>query len=190
VLGALGVLVVALAAVGIALAAGDHAPTPEAKSPTADRPGSATTTTAAGDRATTTPPSTAATTPSAGQPVSPTSTPSTTAAAVPTTTVPVGTPTTAAAPGATTTGCRLSVAHTGADTFTFTYTSDLGPGITVTFSGSGPGHALTDATGTAVFTLSPGYGPSTGPPELEHEGARSSCTAATVSFALPESPSG
>ena len=108
----------------------------------------------------------------------------------PATTAPAASSTAAAPPGTTSTGCTLAVTRTGADTFTFTYTSDLGAGATIDFTGSGTGRQVTNDSGTAVFSFSPGYAPTTAPKEVEHEAAQGPCDAATVSYVLPGAPDG
>ena len=187
-----GAALVGLVVAGVLIGSGNH-PAHDASGPSElSKPQSTTSTTAKGA------PSTARTDspPTTGSPpTSGVSVPSTTVASPATTSAPISTPqvppstTSTTAPVIGLTGCSLTVTPTGNDQYRFTFSSHLGAGVTVTFIGSRSGRAVTDSTGTAVFTLSGAYAPtgSTGPEKETATGG--SCTA-TASLVLPSPPQG
>ena len=62
--------------------------------------------------------------------------------------------------------------------------------MTVAFTGSRPGHAVTDGTGTAVFTVHAGYDTTAGSAVESESAAAGSCSAGPVTFLLPGTPAG
>lgn len=188
-LGVLGVLLVGLIVGGVVLAGGMSMPRSATGKKARGHTDSVTTTTGR------------AATPTSGLTTIPTNAAShtgpasaTTTTAAPTTTSTAATTTTT---NATTTagtavgnGCQLAVDRSGADTFTFVFTSNLGSGVTVAFTGGGQGHAVTDPTGTAAIKVSTGYA-LTGTTETEQESAvGGSCAAGPVTYLLPHAPGG
>lgn len=88
------------------------------------------------------------------------------------------------------TNCLLTVKRTAVDTFTFFFTSHLRVGVKVTFNGTGSGSAVTDSSGTAVWTYEPPFAP-TGTTAGGHESAMTpTCTTNTVTFPRQHAPQG
>lgn len=80
--------------------------------------------------------------------------------------------------------CGLAVVQVSGNTYQATFTSNLGAGDSVLFSGAGGGSATTDAQGTAVVTFTVGYVVQGSAQTSATENASGPCSASTT-FTLP-----